>query len=152
MPRMLHAFNKPAVPLKSALTAFCRESQLKYRFNQWGWKRKISASKKDKVADKLAARAGKESALTYKGRNLDLKKIQRHMRDQEKKQQQQLVLEPGSSEARTQHTTFSALSGVVGSRMYNFIIAQYSSVADFLQFPKLEYALWGIESLKKSAH
>ncbi|KAF2176616.1 hypothetical protein K469DRAFT_678410 [Zopfia rhizophila CBS 207.26] len=56
------------------------ESQYKYRFNKvWGWKRNISASKKQKINEYCQSRAqlGKPTTVFYKGKPVDDRQLRR---------------------------------------------------------------------------
>jgi hypothetical protein len=64
------------------LTKACRTHQYKYRFDKWGWKKSISSSKKDAILriSQKRDRQGLSSAITFKGRTLDTKKLNRQAR------------------------------------------------------------------------
>ena len=55
------------------------ESQYKYRFKVWGWKRNISVSKKQKINEYCQSRAqlGKSTIVSYKGRPVDDRQLRR---------------------------------------------------------------------------
>lgn len=55
------------------------ESQYKYRFKGWDWKRNITASKKQKINEYCQSRAqlGKSTTVSYKGRPVDDRQLRR---------------------------------------------------------------------------
>ena len=55
------------------------ESQYKYRFKGWDWKRNIPASKKQKINEYCQSRAqlGKSTTVSYKGRPVDDRQLRR---------------------------------------------------------------------------
>jgi hypothetical protein len=55
------------------------ESQYKYRFKGWDWKRNIPASKKQKINEYRQSRAqlGKSTTVSYKGRPVDDRQLRR---------------------------------------------------------------------------
>jgi len=59
------------------------EAQYKYRFNQWGWKKSVSASKKRAALNITQRRAelGKATVVTYKGKQIDTKKLRREAKN-----------------------------------------------------------------------
>jgi hypothetical protein len=78
------------------------ETQYKYRFKQWGWKKNVSASKKRAVLDISQRRAqlGKATLVTYKGKQIDAKKLRREAKNVKRKEKSltATVLEPGQQE------------------------------------------------------
>ncbi|KAH8786356.1 hypothetical protein F5882DRAFT_497061 [Hyaloscypha sp. PMI_1271] len=56
------------------------ESQYKYQFKTWGWKKNVPATKKAQMCEIERTRAslGKSTVMKYKGQDLDLNKLRRY--------------------------------------------------------------------------
>ena len=60
-----------------------RESQYKYHFKKWKWKRNISTSKKEALCKirNTRAEAGRSTQFEYHGKTVEEKKLRRHMKN-----------------------------------------------------------------------
>ena len=58
------------------------DSQYKYHFKKWGWKKSVSLAKKEAIvkATQTRASAGKSTVATVQGREVDKKKLRRHLK------------------------------------------------------------------------
>lgn len=58
------------------------ESQYKYRFKKWDWKKNISSAKKQKIIEYSQTRAqmGKSTVVRYKGKQVDARKLRREVK------------------------------------------------------------------------
>ena len=75
------------------------ESQYKYQFKSWGWKKSIPASKKEQMIgiEHTRAALGKSTVIKYKGQEVDPNKLRRYAKMASRKD---VVLKPRMSQGR----------------------------------------------------
>jgi CTP-dependent riboflavin kinase len=70
----------PQDECQSFLSKCYSESQYKYQFKTWGWKKNVPATKKAQMCEIERTRAslGKSTVMKYKGQDLDPNKLRRY--------------------------------------------------------------------------
>lgn len=85
-----------------------RESQYKYHFKKWKWKRNMSTSKKEALCKIRNTRtvAGRSTRFEYQGKIVEEKKLRRHMKNNMRKGP--AMLRPANNEMDWKVVTGSA--------------------------------------------
>ena len=92
------------------------ESQYKYHFRKWGWKKNIPAAKKNAIIGRGQTRAalGKSTVATFKGKQVDPKKLRRQAKEEARKG---FALKPTSDSAENQQASLFGSVLPFGNRM-----------------------------------
>lgn len=105
----------------------CSESQYKYQFKSWGWKKSIPAAKKAQMCEigQTRANTGKSTVLKYKGQEVDQNKLRRYAKVATRKD---LVLKPGMSRGRASNEGLFPAQHPLGNTVYALLSALRASV------------------------